>query len=193
LPGVLVIHETEPQSLYRRRRTAFGSGQFRGFAPDGLTSLVAFRRQRKGGQLFAQVDKPKMTEDFVAAARWLKGRLTAPVRSALSDSVSAAALSTHSPSAWRDLSAGVPFMADSLSRRCRKSRRATAALSGSIRREWWLAGLRRSAQGEHVTYSAYTYDGANHGFHNDTTPRYDDVAAKLACNGPSILHKYLKA
>jgi carboxymethylenebutenolidase len=45
----------------------------------------------------------------------------------------------------------------------------------------------------HVTYTAYVYDGVNHGFHNDTTPRYDEAAAKLAWNRTiDFFNKYLR-
>ena len=44
-----------------------------------------------------------------------------------------------------------------------------------------------------MPYTAYIYDGANHGFHNDTTPRYDEVAAKLAWQRTlDFLNRYLR-
>src|SRR5436853_3987544 len=76
LPGVLVVHENRGLNPYiedvaRRLATA----NFIAFAPDGLTSVGGYPGDNeKGGQLFQQVDKAKMTEDFVAAARWLKAR-----------------------------------------------------------------------------------------------------------------------
>ncbi|HUS07068.1 MAG TPA: dienelactone hydrolase family protein, partial [Bryobacteraceae bacterium] len=76
LPGVLVIHENRGLNPYiedvaRRLATA----NFIAFAPDGLTSVGGYPgNDEEGGKLFASVDKPKMTEDFIAAARWLKER-----------------------------------------------------------------------------------------------------------------------
>src|SRR5689334_13961387 len=76
LPGIIVVHENRGLNPYiedvaRRLATA----DFMAFAPDGLTSVGGYPGDNeKGGQLFQQVDKAKMTEDFVAAARWLKGR-----------------------------------------------------------------------------------------------------------------------
>src|SRR6476659_1228246 len=76
LPAVLVVHENRGLNPYiedvaRRLATA----NFLAFAPDGLTSVGGYPGDNeKGGQLFAQVDKPKMTQDFLAAARWLKAR-----------------------------------------------------------------------------------------------------------------------
>src|SRR5260370_27147102 len=74
LPGVLVVHENRGLNPYIEdvaRR--LGTENFMAFAPDGLTSVGGYPGDdEKGGQLFNKVDKPKMNEDFIAAARWLK-------------------------------------------------------------------------------------------------------------------------
>src|SRR5690349_6616539 len=76
LPGVLVVHENRGLNPYIEdvaRR--LGTENFLALAPDGLTSVGGYPGDdEKGGQLFGQVDRPKMTEDFIAAARWLKAR-----------------------------------------------------------------------------------------------------------------------
>src|SRR5438445_5290058 len=76
LPAVLVVHENRGLNPYIEdvaRR--LGTANFIAFAPDGLSSVGGYPGDdEKGGQLFGQVDKPKMTEDFLAAARWLKAR-----------------------------------------------------------------------------------------------------------------------
>ncbi len=76
LPGVLVVRENRGLNPYIEdvaRR--FGTENFIAFAPDGLTSVGGYPGDdEKGGALFAKVDKPKMTDDFIAAARWLKAR-----------------------------------------------------------------------------------------------------------------------
>src|ERR1700678_854743 len=76
LPGILVIHENRglnPHIEDIARRLALAN--FMAFAPDGLTSLGGFPGDDyKGGQMFSKVDGKKMTEDFVAAAIWLKAR-----------------------------------------------------------------------------------------------------------------------
>ena len=75
-PGVLVVHENRGLNPYIEdvaRRAA--TENFIAFAPDGLTSVGGYPGDdEKGGKAFATVDKPKMTEDFIAAARWLKAR-----------------------------------------------------------------------------------------------------------------------
>ena len=76
LPGVLVVHENRGLNPYIEdvaRRLAVAD--FMAFAPDGLTSVGGYPGDNeKGGELFQKVDRPKMTEDFIAAAQWLKAR-----------------------------------------------------------------------------------------------------------------------
>src|SRR5688500_13272722 len=76
LPGVLVIHENRGLNPYIEdvaRR--LGTANFMAFAPDGLTSVGGYPGDdEKGGQLCQKVDRAKMTEDFIAAATWLKAR-----------------------------------------------------------------------------------------------------------------------
>jgi carboxymethylenebutenolidase len=76
LPGVLVVHENRGLNPYIEdvaRR--LGAANFIAFAPDGLTSIGGYPGDdEKGAKVFGQVDKPKMTEDFIPAARWLKAR-----------------------------------------------------------------------------------------------------------------------
>src|SRR5580698_7454396 len=76
LPGILVIHENRglnPHIEDIARRLALAN--FMAFAPDGLTSLGGFPGDDyRGGQMFTKIDRNKMTEDFVAAAMWLKAR-----------------------------------------------------------------------------------------------------------------------
>ena len=76
LPAVLVVHENRGLNPYIEdvaRR--LGTEGYMAFAPDGLTSVGGYPGDdEKGGAAFAKVDKPKMAEDFVAAAQWLKAR-----------------------------------------------------------------------------------------------------------------------
>src|SRR5436853_1925666 len=80
LPGVLVVHENRGLNPYIEdvaRRLALAN--FVAFAPDGLTSVGGYPGDdEKGGAAFRTVDGKKMTEDFVAAARWLKARPDSP-------------------------------------------------------------------------------------------------------------------
>src|SRR6266542_2438467 len=76
LPGIIIVHENRglnPHTEDVARR--FALENFMAFAPDGLTSVGGYPGDDyKGGQAFMKVDRAKMTEDFVAAARWLKSR-----------------------------------------------------------------------------------------------------------------------
>ena len=76
LPGVLVIHENRGLNPHIEDITRrFALANFMAFAPDGLTPAGGYPGDDvKGAEVFGKVDKPKMTEDFVAAAYWLKNR-----------------------------------------------------------------------------------------------------------------------
>jgi carboxymethylenebutenolidase len=138
------------------------------------------RRWKKAAQLFSQLDRGKVTEDFLAAAEWLKragfhGQVGAVA------AASVAASSIFWPCGWA-----------LISRRCalRKSAECTAdaanhapllAHTGSLpgsRQGWPAFDKEAHRRARHA--SRYVCAGANHGFHNDTTPRYDEPAAKLA-------------
>jgi carboxymethylenebutenolidase len=76
LPGVIVIHENRglnPHTEDVARR--FALENFMAFAPDGLTSVGGYPNDDyRGGQLFDEIDRSRLTQDFVAAAHWLKSR-----------------------------------------------------------------------------------------------------------------------
>ena len=102
LPLVLVVHENRGLNPYVEdvaRRLAVAD--FIAFAPDALTSLGGYPGDdEKGLALFGKLDRGKMTEDFLAAATWLKSRRTATASSGRSASASAAALSINSQCGW---------------------------------------------------------------------------------------------
>ena len=111
-PGVLVIHENRGLNPYiedvaRRLATA----NFLAFAPDGLTSVGGYPGDdEKGATLFGKVDKPKMTEDFIAAAKWLKGRSDCTGKlGAVGFCFGGGVVNTLAVRMGSDLSAGVPF------------------------------------------------------------------------------------
>src|SRR5690242_14501605 len=198
LPGIIVVHENRGLNPYiedvaRRLATA----DFMAFAPDGLTSVGGYPGDNeKGGQLFQQVDKAKMTEDFVAAARWLKGRPDCTGKIGVVGFCfgggMANALAVRLGS---DLSAAVPFYgAQPAAADVAKIKAPLlihyAGLDTRINGGW--PAYEEALKANHVTYTEYTYEGANHGFHNDTTPRYDEAAAKLAWQRTlDFFNKYL--
>jgi len=186
LPGILVVHENRGLNPYIEdvaRR--LGTENYIAFAPDGLTSVGGYPGDNEAGAAaFQKVDRAKMTEDFVAAARWLK---------ALPDSTGkigvvgfcfgggiANALAVRMGG---DLSAAVPFYGGApAAEDVPKIKAAVLVHHGSMDTRLvagWPA-YEAALKANHVTYSGYVYEGAQHGFHNDTTPRYDETAAKTA-------------
>jgi carboxymethylenebutenolidase len=199
LPGVLVVHENRGLNPYIEdvaRRLA--TENFIAFAPDGLTSVGGYPgNDEKGGELFRQVDRQKMTEDFIAAARWLKARPDCSGKiGVVGFCFGGGIANTLAVRMGDDLAAAVPFYGG----------QPPAAEAAKIKAPLLLqyAGLDTRVNGgwpayeealkaNHVTYTAHIYEGANHGFHNDTTPRYDQAAAKLAWQRTlDFFNKYLK-
>ena len=186
VPGVLVVHENRGLNPYIEdvaRR--LGAANFMAFAPDGLTSVGGYPGDdEKGAQLFGQVDKPKMTEDFIAAARWLKGRSDCTGKiGVVGFCFGGGIANTLAVRMGSDLSAAVAFYGTQPSAADAAKIKAPlmlhyASLDTRITGGW--PAFEEALKANHVTYQEYVYEGANHGFHNDTTPRYDEAAAKLA-------------
>jgi carboxymethylenebutenolidase len=186
LPGVLVVHENRGLNPYIEdvaRR--LGVANFLAFAPDGLTSVGGYPGDdEKGGTLFRSVDGAKMTEDFVASALWLKSNPNCTGKIGVVGFCYGGGIANKlAVRLGSDLAAAVPFYgAQPPAEDAAKIKAALvlnyAGLDAGITGRWpaWEAALKAN----HVTYAGYVYDGVNHGFHNDTTPRYDEAAAKLA-------------
>jgi carboxymethylenebutenolidase len=199
LPGVLVIHENRGLNPYIEdvaRRLAVAN--FIAFAPDGLTSVGGYPGDdEKGAALFGPVDKPKMTEDFIASARWLKARSDCTGKiGAVGFCFGGGIVNTLAVRLGADLSAGVPFYGAQPSAEDAAKIKAPlllhyASLDTRITGGW--PAYEAALKAAHVTYTANIYEGANHGFHNDTTPRYDEAAAKLAWQRTlDFFNKYLR-
>jgi carboxymethylenebutenolidase len=199
LPGVLVIHENRGLNPYIEdvaRRLAVAD--FIAFAPDGLTSVGGYPGDdEKGAALFGPVDKPKMTEDFVASARWLKARPDCTGKiGAVGFCFGGGIVNTLAVRLGADLSAGVPFYGAQPSAEDAAKIKAPlllhyASLDARLTGGW--PAYEAALKANHATYTAYIYEGANHGFHNDTTPRYDEAAAKLAWQRTlDFFNKYLR-
>lgn len=186
LPGVLVVHENRGLNPYIEdvaRRLA--TSNFIAFAPDGLTSVGGYPgSDEKGGQLFGQVDRNKMLEDFIAAARWLKARPDCTGKIGVVGFCFGGGVANQlAVRIGPDLSAAVPFYGAQPEAADVAKIKAPlliqyAGLDTRINGGW--PAYEEALKANHVNYQAYTYEGANHGFHNDTTPRYDEAAAKLA-------------
>jgi len=186
VPTVLVVHENRGLNPYVEdvaRRLAVAD--FIAFAPDGLTSVGGYPGQdEKGLELFRSIDAAKMREDFLAAAKWLKshpngtGKLGS-VRFCFGGSVT----NFLAVRMGSDLDAAVPFYGSQPGAEdAAKIKAPLLAQYGELETRitsGWPA-FEAALTAAHVTHEGYVYKGANHGFHNDTTPRYDEAAAKLA-------------
>jgi carboxymethylenebutenolidase len=199
LPGVLVIHENRGLNPYIEdvaRR--LGAANFVAFAPDGLTSVGGYPGDdEKGAALFGPVDKPKMTEDFIASARWLKARSDCTGKiGAVGFCFGGGIANTLAVRLGADLSAAVAFYgaqpsADDAAKIKAPLLLHYASLDTRLTGGW--PAYEEALKANHATYTAYIYEGANHGFHNDTTPRYDEAAAKLAWQRTlDFFNKYLR-
>jgi len=199
LPGVVVYHENRGLNPYIEdvaRRLAVEN--FVAFAPDALAPVGGYPGdEEKAAQLFRQLDAKKRTEDLIAAAEFLKsrpectGKIGAVGFCYGGDVVNI--LATRMP----DLGAAVPFYGLQPSAADTAKIKAPllihyAELDQRIDAGWPAFEAALKANG--VKYQMFMYAGANHGFHNDTTPRYDEAAAKLAWSRTTaFLKENLKA
>jgi carboxymethylenebutenolidase len=185
VPAVLVVHENRGLNPYIEdvaRR--LGTANFMAFAPDGLTSVGGYPGDdEKGGELFAKVDRAKMIEDFVAAAAWLKARPESTGRLGVVGFCFGGGVANTLAVRMPDLAAAVPFYgAPPAAADVPKIKAAVlvhhAELDTRLASTWpdYDAALTAAK----VPHAGYIYPKTNHGFHNDTTPRYDEAAAKLA-------------
>ena len=184
-PAILVVHENRGLNPYvedvaRRLATA----NFMAFAPDALTSLGGYPGDdEKGGAMFGKLDRAKMTEDFVASANWLKARPDGTGRIGVTGFCFGGGVANTLATRMPDLAAAAPFYgqappAEDVS----KIKAAILVHHGQLDTrlvEAWPA-YEAALKANKVRYEGYVYPKANHGFHNDTTPRYDEAAAKLA-------------
>ena len=199
LPGVLVVHENRGLTPYiedvARRLAAAG---FMAVAPDGLTSVGGFPgTDELGVAAFAKVDRNKMTEDFVAAASWLKARPDCTGKiGVVGFCYGGGIANTLAVRLGAGLNAAVAFYGQQPKTEDVPKIKAPmllhyASLDARLTGGW--PAYEEALKANHVTYAGYVYEGANHGFHNDTTPRYDEAAAKLAWQRTlDFFNKYLK-
>ncbi|MCV2354620.1 dienelactone hydrolase family protein [Paucibacter sp. B2R-40] len=185
LPAILVVHENRglnPHIEDIARRLALEG--YLVLAPDALSPLGGYPgNEDKARELFAKLDQAKTREDFLASAAWLKAR---PDSTGKLGAVGFCygggmvhMLSTRLP----DLAAAVPFYGNHPAPEDAAKVKAPllihfAAVDERINAAWPAYEAALKAAG--VPYTAHQYAGTQHGFNNDTTPRFDAAAAKLA-------------
>jgi len=186
LPAVLVVHENRGLNPYIEdvaRRLAVAD--FIAFAPDGLTSVGGYPGEdEKGLALFKQVDQAKMLQDFLAAAEWLKARADSTGKiGAIGFCFGGGVVNRLAVVMGGELSAAVPFYGGQPSAEDAAKIKAPinaqyGELDSRITSGWPAFDAALASAG--VPHEGHIYKNANHGFHNDTTPRYDEAAAKEA-------------
>jgi carboxymethylenebutenolidase len=188
LPGILVVHENRglnPHIEDIARRLALEN--FMTFAPDGLTSVGGYPGDDdKGGQLFGQVNRMKMEEDFLASARWLKSRPDCTGKIGVTGFCFGGGIANNlAVRMGADLAAAAPFYGamPTSPEDIAKIKAAILVHHGAtdtnLAGRWpaYDAALKTAG----VTHEGYVYEGAGHGFNNDATPmRYNEAASKLA-------------
>ena len=200
LPGVLVIHENRGLNPYvadvaRRVATA----GFLALAPDALEPLGGYPgTDDEGRALQRQLDGEKVTEDFIAAAKFLKAHPACSGQVGVVGFCFGGGMSnTLAVRIPEVISAAVPFYGRQAAAEDVPNIKARllihyAELDERINAGWpaYEAALKEAE----IDYAMHMYLGVNHGFHNDTTPRYDEAAAKLAWERTiSFFNETLKA
>jgi carboxymethylenebutenolidase len=199
LPVVMVVHENRGLNPYiedvARRLATIG---YMAFAPDGLTTVGGYPGdEEKAAALFQTVDRAKMTEDFVAAAAWLKAQPQSNGHIGVVGFCFGGGVTNTVATRMPDLGAAVPFYgAPPPAADVPKIKAAVlvhhAQLDTKLASTW--PEYDKELTAAKVPHEGYIYPNANHGFHNDTTPRYDEAAAKLAWQRTvAWFDKYVKA
>jgi carboxymethylenebutenolidase len=198
-PAVLVIHENRGLNPYIEdvaRR--LGTANFIAFAPDGLTSVGGHPgNEEAAAQLFGKVDRAKMTEDFVASANWLKSRPESTGRLGVVGFCFGGGIANTLATRLPDLGAAVAYYgAAPPATDVPKIKAAILVHHGEMDTrlvEAWPA-YEAALKANKIRYEGYIYPKGQHGFHNDTTPRYDEAAAKQSWQRTlDWFNKYLRA
>ncbi|HEY9067638.1 MAG TPA: dienelactone hydrolase family protein [Burkholderiaceae bacterium] len=185
LPAVLVVHENRglnPHIEDITRRLALAD--FIAFAPDALTPLGGYPGDEdKARELFAKLDEAKTLEDFVAAAGWLRGVQGASGKLGAVGFCWGGGMCNLLATRVPELAAAVPFYGIAPPLEAVPLIKAQLLLffaenDPRINASW--PAYETALKTARVRYEAFTYSGTQHGFNNDTTPRYDADAAKQA-------------
>ncbi len=186
LPAVLVVHENRGLNPYIEdvaRRLAVAG--FLAFAPDALTPLGGYPGNDDDGRTLQQKREPEqMIQDFIAAAELLrKHALSTGKVGVVGFCYGGGVANTLAVRIPEVIVAAVPFYGQQPAPADVPKIKASlllhyAELDKRVNAGW--PDYEKALKAANVKYTAYVYRGANHGFHNDTTPRYDETAAKLA-------------
>jgi len=185
LPGVLVVHENRglnPHIEDVTRRIALEG--YVAFAPDALTPLGGYPGDEdKARELFAKLDQQKTREDFVAAVGWLEKGPECTGKVGVVGFCYGGGIANMLATRIPNLAAAVPFYGSQPSPEEVAKIKAPLLIHYAENDDRINAGIpafEAALKANHVKYQMFKYPGTQHGFNNDTTPRYDKAAAALA-------------
>ena len=186
VPGVVVVHENRGLNPYIEdvaRRVA--KAGFVALAPDGLSSVGGYPGNDEAGrELQKQVDPQKLMNDFFAAIDFLLAGEIATDKIGITGFCYGGGVCHAAAVAYPELAAAAPFYGRQAKPEDVPKIRAPllmhfAETDPGVNATW--PAYEAALQVADKTYEAYVYPGTQHGFHNDSTPRYDEAAANLAC------------
>ena len=185
VPGVVVVHENRGLNPYIEdvaRRVA--KAGFVALAPDGLSSVGGYPgNDDRGRELQQKVDPEKLMNDFFAAVEFLMRDPRTTHKVGITGFCYGAGVCHAAAVAYPELAAAVPFygrQADPADvPRIRAPLQIHFAEDDPRVNATWPA-YEEALKAAGKDYEAHVYPGTGHGFHNDSTPRYDEAAAKLA-------------
>ncbi|WP_368540933.1 YghX family hydrolase [Enterobacter soli] len=198
VPAVVVVHENRGLNPYIEdvaRRVA--KAGYIALAPDGLSSVGGYPGNDEEGKVLQQkVDPTKLMNDFFAAVEFMRKHPDASGKVGITGFCYGGGVSNAAAVAYPELDCAVPFYGRQPPAADVPKIKAPlllhyAELDKNINEGWptYEAALKLNNK----VYEAYIYPGVNHGFHNDSTPRYDEPAAELAWKRTlSWFEKYLK-
>lgn len=185
LGGIVVVHENRGLNPYiedTARRTALAG--FISIAPDALTPLGGYPgNDDEGREMQSKRSKDEMLEDFIAAYHYLKNHKDCNGRVGVAGFCFGGWIANMMAVRIPDLSAAVPFYGTQPADEDVPKIKAPlllhyAGLDTRVNEGW--PAYEKALKENGKDYQAYLYPGVNHGFHNNTTPRYDKTAAELA-------------
>jgi carboxymethylenebutenolidase len=185
LPGIVVVHENRglnPHIEDVARRAALAG--FISIAPDMLTPLGGYPgTDDQGREMQSKRDRNEMLEDFIAAYDYLKAHKDCTGKVGVVGFCFGGWISNMMAVRIPDLAAAVPFYGGQPANEDVPKIKAPlllhyAELDTRVNEGW--PAYEKALKENKKEYTAYMYANANHGFHNDTTPRYDKAAAELA-------------
>ncbi len=185
LPGIIVVHENRGLNPYVEdvaRRA--GLANFIALAPDALTPLGGYPgNDDEGRSMQRKRDRGDMLNDFIAAYQYLRHHPECTGKVGVVGFCFGGLISNQMAVQLPTLGAAAPFYgrqppAEDVSRIQAPLQLHYGGLDTRVNEGW--PAYEAALKANNKVYEAHIYEGSNHGFHNDTTPRYDEPAAKLA-------------